>query len=529
MSFLAHARLRTGVAARKFGHCEEKSRAAARVCLGALPALKHVRDEGRATLYDVGKIIQALTMDTYQPLYLTDPSRFRRILSSFGSTRSMENQEDELQQMFEQPDQLQPVFHPIRELFILSILLNRKEMARLLWERIDEAIPAALTASKMLKAMASKEDDLDQKENMLQHADEIAIARQREHYTDTTDVDIRDSGRRLTWWQRIKFFYNAPIIKFRFNVLAYFAFLFLFSYIILTDFKEKKVSWKEWFLIVWVASLYTEEFRQIARGEINSWRHRILHWISDYWNMVDVAMLLLFGVGLGLRFSSLPIGTARIILALDLLIFYVRLLQSFTVSRNLGPKLIMIARMSDPHKIFTGVFYQAYFQMYGELFLEEMQAEGCIPNETGNGPDCPEYSWMGTLLLCGYLMLSNVLLLNLLIAMFSYTFSNVQENTDEVWKFQRYEVINEFFGRPPVPPPFIIISHCFLLFRFVLKKCCRCCSIRSSSGKLKQHLSPGEVKQFVFWEAINANNFITKQTQRSEENFEERMKITSER
>ncbi|KAJ8034105.1 hypothetical protein HOLleu_24536 [Holothuria leucospilota] len=42
-SFLAHARLETGVAAQKFGHCEEKSRAAARVCLGAQLALRHVR------------------------------------------------------------------------------------------------------------------------------------------------------------------------------------------------------------------------------------------------------------------------------------------------------------------------------------------------------------------------------------------------------------------------------------------------------------------------------------------------------
>ncbi|KAJ8049843.1 hypothetical protein HOLleu_02760 [Holothuria leucospilota] len=41
-SFLAHAELETGVAARKFGHCKEKSRAAARVCILAQPALKRV-------------------------------------------------------------------------------------------------------------------------------------------------------------------------------------------------------------------------------------------------------------------------------------------------------------------------------------------------------------------------------------------------------------------------------------------------------------------------------------------------------
>ncbi|KAJ8024857.1 hypothetical protein HOLleu_34890 [Holothuria leucospilota] len=39
-SFLAHAELETGVAARKFRRCNEKSRAAARACLGKLPAFQ---------------------------------------------------------------------------------------------------------------------------------------------------------------------------------------------------------------------------------------------------------------------------------------------------------------------------------------------------------------------------------------------------------------------------------------------------------------------------------------------------------
>ncbi|KAJ8020562.1 hypothetical protein HOLleu_40186 [Holothuria leucospilota] len=39
-SFLGHAELETGVAARKFRRCNEKSRAAARACLGKQPALQ---------------------------------------------------------------------------------------------------------------------------------------------------------------------------------------------------------------------------------------------------------------------------------------------------------------------------------------------------------------------------------------------------------------------------------------------------------------------------------------------------------
>ncbi|KAJ8023718.1 hypothetical protein HOLleu_36236 [Holothuria leucospilota] len=40
MAFLAHAELETGVAALKFRRCNEKSRAAARACLGKQPALQ---------------------------------------------------------------------------------------------------------------------------------------------------------------------------------------------------------------------------------------------------------------------------------------------------------------------------------------------------------------------------------------------------------------------------------------------------------------------------------------------------------
>ncbi|KAJ8019759.1 hypothetical protein HOLleu_41475 [Holothuria leucospilota] len=45
-SFLAHARLETGVAAREFRHWNEKSRAAARACLASSPPCRHVRLPG---------------------------------------------------------------------------------------------------------------------------------------------------------------------------------------------------------------------------------------------------------------------------------------------------------------------------------------------------------------------------------------------------------------------------------------------------------------------------------------------------
>lgn len=47
----------------------------------------------------------------------------------------------------------------------------------------------------------------------------------------------------------------------------------------------------------------------------------------------------------------------------------------------------------------------------------------------------------------------------------SYTFQQVQEHTDQIWKFQRHDLIQEYHGRPPAPPPLILLSHLQLLLR----------------------------------------------------------------
>ncbi|XP_033624226.1 transient receptor potential cation channel subfamily M member-like 2 isoform X2 [Asterias rubens] len=679
-------------------------------------------------LIDVGKVIQELTMDTFKPLYLSRDFKKKlneaREGASIGSRETLNVGAGILPiESTEKPKR--DFYNPIRELFLFSILQNRDEMARMLWDEGKEALASALTASKILKSMASKEADHDQSTMMKLHAasyeevalgvlgecyannqdhtslllaceqknwgkstnlnlakqaenknfiahsgvqkllteiwngklsdennywlvwlcsfipplipclirfreDEIkdrdlkqrkrksskkkqSITQERsykvveetnediqmqemedatiksnqedngdaevnsssnntndtsedpltkeEHYHETADIDITNSGQTLSWWQRFSLFYNAPVITFRHSVLSYFIFLLLYSYIILVDFTVN-ISIFEYVLIVWVGSLYLEELRQIAQGEANSWRVRFWYWITDYWNMVDLATLLLFAVGIALRFFENFVDYARIILALDLAVFYIRILQIFSVSKKLGPKLIMIAKMmvdlaffiailsvflvaygvasqailfpngSSFHEVISGVFFKAYFQMYGELFLEDIQGNnGCSNDLTlieAGAPRCAEYSTIGVILLAVYMMLSNVLLLNLLIAMFSYTFSAVQENTDVYWRFQRYDLIKEYFNRPAIVPPFIIIAHVFFLCRFLIQKICGCC-ISYRSGQMRQHISDSKARQLILWEAIQSDDFITQERRLMQSDINKQVMTTGER
>ena len=74
-----------------------------------------------------------------------------------------------------------------------------------------------------------------------------------------------------------------------------------------------------------------------------SWRY--LHrYVTDTWNRMDVIMLGTFVVGTVCRIT-LNVDLARLLFALSLFIFYVRLLHKLTIFKNTGPKVLMIGRM----------------------------------------------------------------------------------------------------------------------------------------------------------------------------------------
>ena len=61
-----------------------------------------------------------------------------------------------------------------------------------------------------------------------------------------------------------------------------------------------------------------------------------------------------------------------------------------------------------------------------------------------------------------------MLLLNLLIAMFSYRFNHIQENTDLIWKFQLYELVAEYRESFAFPPPISLISYAIACLNFII-------------------------------------------------------------
>ncbi|KAM6225119.1 transient receptor potential cation channel subfamily M member 2 isoform 2-T2 [Rhynchocyon petersi] len=362
---------------------------------------------------------------------------------------------------------------------------------------------------------------------------------------------------------RVRAFFNAPVVIFHLNILSYFAFLWLFAFVLMVDFQATP-SWRECVIYCWLFSLVCEETRQLFYDPDGyGLLKRASLYFSDFWNKLDVGAILLFIGGLTCRLIPATLYTGRVILSLDFIMFCLRLMHIFTVSKTLGPKIIIVKRMmkdvffflfllavwvvsfgvakqailihneSRVDWIFRGVVYHSYLTIFGQIptYIDgvNFNPDQCSPNGTDPyKPKCPEIDmtrhepafpqWLTVILLCLYLLFANILLLNLLIAMFNYTFQEVQEHTDQIWKFQRHDLIEEYYSRPPAPPPLILLNHLQLLIKRVVLK------IPPKRHKqLKNKLEKNEEAALLSWEIYLKENYLQNQQYQLKQRPEQRI------
>ncbi|XP_041934390.1 transient receptor potential cation channel subfamily M member 2-like [Alosa sapidissima] len=385
---------------------------------------------------------------------------------------------------------------------------------------------------------------------------------------DICDPQDSDELKPLSCRARLGSFYAAPQVKFFWNIASYFGFLFLFSIVLMIDFQSTP-SWREWLLYVWVTSLVFEEVRQLFDDPDGfGFRKNARMYMNDRWNILDMASILLFIAGLACRWISSAFYAGKVIFCIDFIIFSLRLMAIFTISRTLGPKIIIVKRMMMDlfffmimlsiwvvaygvakqgiliHNeerldwIFRGAVYEPYLIIFGNFPTNIDKAEFDMPTCTVNGtdpmlPKCPMLNanqipaipeWLTIIMLCVYLLFANILLLNLLIAIFNYTFQEVQDNTDKIWKFQRYDLIKEYHSRPALPPPFILLSHLLLLFRrFVMRQ------HPQKHKQFRKRLSKTDEEELMSWEAIMKDKYLATQLQKTSESMEHRILAMADR
>lgn len=81
-------------------------------------------------------------------------------------------------------------------------------------------------------------------------------------------------------------------------------------------------------------------------------KQKINVWLEDYWNITDLAAISVFLLGLLLRLQSEPsMGYGRVIYCVDIIFWYIRVLDIFGVNKYLGPYVMMIGKMVRLHKM----------------------------------------------------------------------------------------------------------------------------------------------------------------------------------
>ena len=213
----------------------------------------------------------------------------------------------------------------------------------------------------------------------------------------------------------------------------------------------------------------------------------------------------------------------RIFFAFGFAALCFRMLQSMQISSQLGPKVLMMFSMISDLMFFLGLLvvvllaysvctqslinptrsnfnfktvfslvWRPYLNMFGELDLDTLNgdiSEGyCLLSREYNKSvqcdnaatdyDCEgdifcTYNRYLVLVLLGvYMMVAAVMLLNLLVAVFTFTYDQINANSATIWSFQRYQLVDEFRERSCLPVPFNTIVLLGFFVRWVYRKIC---------------------------------------------------------
>uniref|UniRef100_A0A672QGX0 Uncharacterized protein n=1 Tax=Sinocyclocheilus grahami TaxID=75366 RepID=A0A672QGX0_SINGR len=334
---------------------------------------------------------------------------------------------------------------------------------------------------------------------------------------------------------RLMSLFTSPQVKFYWNIASYFGFLWLFAVVLMIDFQAYP-SWRELLLYVWLTSLVCEEVRQFCHDfDGFGFRRKAKMYISDLWNILDVLSIMLFIVGLVCRLSY---ECCLFSLQMMDLFFFMFLLSIWVVAYGVAKQGILIHNEDRLNWIIRGAVYEPYLIIFGSVPTNIDNTQFDVGSCSVNGsdplkPKCPVLNdenmsafpeWLTIIMLCVYLLFANILLLNLLIAIFNYTFQGVQDNTDTIWKFQRYELIKEYHSRPALPPPFILLSHLILFIRGVLLR-----YPPQRHKHFRQELEQTEEEELLSWEAYMKDNYLASTRQDESQSVEHRIQDTAEK
>ena len=287
-----------------------------------------------------------------------------------------------------------------------------------------------------------------------------------------TFLPLGDDGGSLNPFQKMFVFYKSPIIKFYGECISYTLFVVLHTYVALFNYTREFLI-PELVLYVWIIILIVDDFRQLLEQPARKLSMKVRDHFDNVWNNMDTAIFILAATSVSLKLSPGMFSVARVVFATNNLVLYFRFLRIFHIRWDVGPKVVIMYRMlpelisflvllvifilaygtasqallspkasfhlDNIYVLIENVLWLPYWQMYGELSLEKLKPDpGTCNAQTEECENLDLYSTVIPIFFGFYLLIGNVMLLNLLIAIFTSVYDQVSEHSKEVWRWEMF-------------------------------------------------------------------------------------------
>nr|XP_023421714.1 transient receptor potential cation channel subfamily M member 7 [Cavia porcellus] len=470
------------------------------------------------------------------------------------------------------------VAHTCTQMLLSDMWMGRLNMRKNSWYKVILSIlvpPAILMLEYKTKAEMSHipqsqdahQMTMEDSENNFQNITEdipMEIFKEvkiLDSHEGKNEMEMHIKSKKLPFTRKFYAFYHAPIVKFWFNTLAYLGFLMLYTFVVLVQ-MERLPSVQEWIVIAYIFTYAIEKVREIFMSEAGKISQKIKVWFSDYFNITDTIAIISFFIGFGLRFGAKwnfanaydnhVFVAGRLIYCLNIIFWYVRLLDFLAVNQQAGPYVMMIGKMVAnmfyivvimalvllsfgvprkailyPHEapswtLAKDIVFHPYWMIFGEVYAYEIDV---CANDSVVSQICGPGTWLTPFLQAVYLFVQYIIMVNLLIAFFNNVYLQVKAISNIVWKYQRYHFIMAYHEKPVLPPPLIILSHIVSLF------CCICKRRKKdkTSDGPKLFLTEEDQKKLHDFEEQCVEMYFNEKDDKFHSGSEERIRVTFER
>uniref|UniRef100_A0A5K3EFU1 ANK_REP_REGION domain-containing protein n=1 Tax=Mesocestoides corti TaxID=53468 RepID=A0A5K3EFU1_MESCO len=351
-----------------------------------------------------------------------------------------------------------------------------------------------------------------------------------------------------TYKKKLFDFYKAPCVLHAYQVVAYFVLFCLFALNLQFEITFTDYGWMA--VEICVIIMATAHFIDFVRTAFTKW----ISWrvfLGRRTNQFVLATFFFYGVGVTIQ--VLVIQPVRRTFALEqfgriCIIFaasfpYQKLLLLLSINRYIGPKLQMIRKMVVrdllPFLVIVLMFWTLYtivfsaiilrpsspsdvdgalsrilrimrtgfFQMFGEFDLEELLSHyerNSCKNTTMSGCTYPYFKIGIPFLLSLFTLTTHVLLINLLIAIFTKTYDDMEAVSQQLWTMQRYVLMDSVLTQPTLPVTFTAFTQICLFLRFKCGRFTSCDSGKHGPFQKSFQNSPARERQLINWEKLNA-------------------------